>query len=224
MCGRFTLAVPAAEIADLFEVDARLNLRPRYNIAPTQQAPVVRAKKDEGRELTLLRWGLIPAWAKDPAIGNRMINARAESVAEKPAFRAAFKARRCLVPADGFYEWQKAGKGKQPFYIRRKDKQPFAFAGLYERWQNRAEGEILDTFTIITTEPNGLMAPIHNRMPVIIPEDDYDRWLDPEETGDPDLLVPYPEEELTAYPISTWVNSPAHDDARCIEPVSAPSP
>jgi putative SOS response-associated peptidase YedK len=224
MCGRFTLAVPAAEIADLFEVDARLNLRPRYNIAPTQQAPVVRAKKDEGRELALLRWGLIPAWAKDPAIGNRMINARAESVAEKPAFRAAFKARRCLVPADGFYEWQKAGKGKQPFYIRRKDKQPFAFAGLYERWQNRAEGEILDTFTIITTEPNVLMAPIHNRMPVIIPEDDYDRWLDPEETGDPDLLVPYPEEELTAYPISTWVNSPAHDDARCIEPVSAPSP
>jgi putative SOS response-associated peptidase YedK len=224
MCGRFTLAVPAAEIADLFEVDARLNLRPRYNIAPTQQAPVVRAKKDEGRELALLRWGLIPAWAKDPAIGNQMINARAESVAEKPAFRAAFKARRCLVPADGFYEWQKAGKGKQPFYIRRKDKQPFAFAGLYERWQNRAEGEILDTFTIITTEPNGLMAPIHNRMPVIIPEDDYDRWLDPEETGDPDLLVPYPEEELTAYPISTWVNSPAHDDARCIEPVSAPSP
>jgi putative SOS response-associated peptidase YedK len=218
MCGRFTLAAPAAEIADFFEVDARLNLRPRYNIAPTQEIPVVRAK-EEGRELALLRWGLVPAWAKDPAIGNRMINARAESVAEKPAFRAAFKARRCLVPADGFYEWQRAGKRKQPFYIRRKDRAPFAFAGLYERWHDRAESESLETFAIITTEPNSLMAPIHNRMPVIIPEEAYDRWLDPEETGDPDLLVPYPEEELTAYPISTWVNSPAHDDERCIEPV-----
>jgi putative SOS response-associated peptidase YedK len=223
MCGRFTLAVPAADIADFFEVDARLNLPPRYNIAPTQQAPVVRTKED-GRELALLRWGLVPAWAKDPAIGNRMINARAESVAEKPAFRAAFKARRCLVPADGFYEWQKAGKGKQPFYIRRKDRAPFAFAGLWERWRDRAEGETLETFTIITTEPNSLMAPIHNRMPVIIPEEAYEQWLDPEERGDPDLLVPYPEEELTAYPISTWVNSPAHDDARCIEAVSPSSP
>jgi putative SOS response-associated peptidase YedK len=218
MCGRFTLAVPAADIADFFEVDARLNLPPRYNIAPTQETPVVRAK-EEGRELALLRWGLIPSWAKDPAIGNRMINARAESVAEKPAFRAAFKARRCLVPADGFYEWQKAGKGKQPFYIRRKDRAPFAFAGLWERWRDRAEGESLETFTLITTEPNSLMAPIHNRMPVIIPEEAYEQWLNPEETGDPDLLVPYPEEELTAYPISTWVNSPAHDDEKCIQPV-----
>jgi putative SOS response-associated peptidase YedK len=225
MCGRYTLAVPADEIADLFEVEAppQLPLPLRYNIAPTQQAPVVRAS-EEGRELALLRWGLIPSWAKDPSIGNRMINARAEGIAAKPAFRAAFKARRCLVPADGFYEWRKEGRGKQPFYIRRKDRAPFAFAGLWERWRDRAEEETRETFTIITTEPNGLVAPIHNRMPVIIPEEAYDRWFDPEETGDPDLLAPYPEEELTAYAISTWVNSPAHDDARCIEPVSHPSP
>ena len=216
MCGRYTLTTPISVLAEHLGVAELPNFPPRYNIAPTQQAAVVRAGPEEGRrQLVFLRWGLIPPWAKDPAIGNRMINARAEGIAEKPAFRRAWKEKRCLVPSDGFYEWLKEGKQKQPYYIRRKDGKPFAFAGLWERWQGPAE--ILDTFTIITTAPNELVAPIHNRMPVIIPEERYDRWLDPEKHGDPDLLVPYPEEELTAYPVSTLVNSPAHDDARCVE-------
>jgi putative SOS response-associated peptidase YedK len=215
MCGRYTLTTPPSVVAEHFQVPELPNFPPRYNIAPTQQALVVRAGQGR-RELVLLRWGLIPSWAKDPAIGARMINARAEGIAEKPSFRRAWKEKRCLVPADGFYEWQKDGKRKQPYYIRRRDGAPFAFAGLWERWQGGEE--ILDTFTIITTAPNEVIAPIHNRMPVIVPEAAYDRWLDPDERGDPELLVPYPDEELTAYPVSTVVNSPIHDDARCVEP------
>ena len=241
MCGRYLLRVDARSLERAFGVtelsETPRDLPPRFNIAPTQAVPIVRNKPGRdltiirradgsaGRELVSVRWGLIPAWAEDPAIGDRTINARAEGVSDKPSFRAAFRSRRCVVPASGFYEWRRQGRGpKRPHLIRRKDATPLGFAGLWERWRDRAEGETRETFTIITTEPNSLMAPIHNRMPVIIPEEAYDRWLDPEETGDPDLLVPYPEEELTAYPISTWVNSPAHDDARCIEAVSASAP
>ena len=217
MCGRYTLSTPPNVLAERFGVDVRQNLPPRYNIAPTQGASVVRAT-DRGRELALLRWGLIPSWAKDPAIGNRMINARAEGVAEKPAFRRAFAKQRALVPADGFYEWQKQNSRKQPYHIRRRDGEPFAFAGLWERWHDRALDQVHETFTIITTDASDLLAPIHNRMPVILSPADYDRWLDPEKPGTPDLLTPYQGDELEAFPVSTRVNSPAHDDARCVEP------
>jgi putative SOS response-associated peptidase YedK len=171
--------------------------------------------------LARLRWGLIPSWAKDPAIGNRMINARAETVAEKPAFRAAFRRRRCLVVADGFYEWARGGKPRQPYFIRMHDDRPFAFAGLWESWQGPDEGPV-ESCTLLTTEPNELLEPIHNRMPLILGEDDYDQWLDPA-LQRPDalqpLLRPLPSDQMTAEKISTYVNSPANDDPRCIEPV-----
>jgi putative SOS response-associated peptidase YedK len=219
MCGRYTLATPLSMLAEHFAVHARLNLGPRYNIAPTQRSPVVRVGAG-GRELTPLRWGFIPSWAKDPAIGARMINARAESVAEKAAFRRAFAKRRCLVPADGFYEWRKDGRRKQPYYIRRRDGAPFAFAGLWDRWADRASGEVLETFTIVTTTPNELVAPIHNRMPVILSPEAYGRWLDPEQPGAPELLTPVSDDELEAFPVSSFVNSPAHDDPLCIKPLA----
>ena len=170
----------------------------------------------------MLRWGLIPSWAKDPKIGNQCINAKAETVAEKPSFRAAFKKRRCLVVATGFYEWQVQGRTKQPMWIGLRSKRPFAFAGLWEHW-TPAEGEPLVTCTIITTEPNELMRPIHNRMPAILAPTSYDQWLDPAfQHIEPlkALLRPYLSEELTAYPVSTLVNNPRHDAPQCLEAVS----
>jgi putative SOS response-associated peptidase YedK len=198
---------------------------PRFNIAPTQPVPVVRCSpenRDSEREFVWLRWGLIPSWAKDPAIGNRMINARAETVAQKPSYRAAFRRRRCLVVADGFYEWQRAGRQKQPYFIRMRDDRPFAFAGLWEAWEG-ADHSALETCTLLTTEPNELMQPIHNRMPVILAADAYEQWLDPagqEADSLSRLLGPYPPDEMVAYPVSTYVNSPTHDGARCIERVA----
>jgi putative SOS response-associated peptidase YedK len=168
-----------------------------------------------------LRWGLIPSWAKDPAIGSRMINARAETVGEKPSFRTAFRRRRCLIPADGFYEWQKLGTRKQPHYIHLTGRRPFAFAGLWEHWRS-PDGESVDTCVIITTEPNELMAELHNRMPVILHPRDFALWLDPavqEGNKVRPLLAPYPPEEMSAYAISTAVNRPSNDSAACIEPV-----
>jgi putative SOS response-associated peptidase YedK len=174
------------------------------------------------REFVLLRWGLVPFWAKDPKIGSRMINARSETVATKPAFRAAFRRRRCLVLADGFYEWQKVQGGKQPHYVRLKDGSPFAFAGLWERWQGESQG-MVESCTLLTTEPNDLIRPLHNRMPVILQPQAYSLWLDTE-TDDAQalqaLLRPFPSEGMLAYPVSRWVNSPANDDQRCIEPVN----
>ena len=219
MCGRYTLATPPAVLAEHFDVQAQLNLAPRYNIAPTQRSPVIRIDAD-GRDLVPLRWGLIPSWAKDPAIGARMINARAESLTAKPAFRRAFDKQRCLVPADGFYEWKKDGKRKQPYYIRRRDGAPFAFAGLWDRWRDRAHDEVIETYTIVTTTPNELVAPLHNRMPVILSPDAYSRWLDPEEPGPPELLALLPDGELKAFPVSTFVNSPVHDDPLCAKPLA----
>ena len=169
-----------------------------------------------------LRWGLIPSWAKDPKIGYQCINAKAETVAEKPSFRSAFKKRRCLVVATGFYEWQVQGRTKQPMWIGLRSKRPFAFAGLWEHWKP-AEEEPLETCTIITTEPNELMRPIHNRMPVILAPVSYDQWLDPTfQHIEPlkALLRPYLSEELTAYPVSTFVNNPRHDAPQCLEPIS----
>ncbi len=225
MCGRFTLRTPAHRLAEAFGVAALPNLAPRYNIAPTQDVVAIR-HADAGRELTMLRWGLIPGWAKDPAIGARMINARAETVAEKPSFRAAFRQRRCLVAADGFYEWRKTAEGpkapKQPYYIRLESDAPFAIAGLWERWRDPA-GETVESCTLITTEANPALAPIHHRMPVILAAADYDAWLDPRPASAAalhDLLRPYPGAGMTAFPIGRHVNNVRNDDPGCIEPAA----
>jgi putative SOS response-associated peptidase YedK len=222
MCGRFTLTDPDADLAVQFNLPEIPNLSPRYNIAPTQPVAAVRAAANStNREMVLLRWGLIPFWAKDPNIGARMINARSETVAEKPAFRAAFKRRRCLVVADGFYEWQKQNGGKQPFYIRLHDARPFAFAGLWELWEGPDDNPI-ESCTLLTTQPNDLLRVLHNRMPVILHPQDYGLWLDPE-VQEPQrlqaLLKPYSAEEMEAYAVSRYVNSPDNDDPRCVDPL-----
>ena len=222
MCGRYLLISPVEAMRRLFDVGGFLNLPPRYNIAPTQEAPVVRLERDGGRELVPLRWGLIPSWVKDSSIGNRLINARDDTVAEKPAFRTAFRQRRCLVPADGFYEWQARPGGKQPYRIGLADDGLFAFAGLWEWWKSR-EGESLETYTIITTDANDLLRPIHGRMPVIIDEGDHARWLDPK-TAPADakeLLKPFPSERMRAVPVSRHVNNVRNDDPDCIAPLVA---
>ena len=222
MCGRFTLTDPNADLAVQFDLPSIPPLQPRYNIAPTQPVAAVRIAAEAAvREMVLLHWGLIPFWAKDPEIGARMINARAETVADKPAFRHAFRRRRCLVVADGFYEWQKQNGTKQPFYIRLRDARPFAFAGLWERWE-AADAGVIESCTLLTTQPNDLMLTLHNRMPVILQPKDYDLWLDPEvqkvELLQP-LLQPYPSQDMAAYAVSRWVNSPDNDDPRCIQPL-----
>jgi putative SOS response-associated peptidase YedK len=224
MCGRFTLISPGETVADYFQLATTPALAPRYNIAPTQPIAAVRISREAGqRELTYFHWGLIPRWAKDPTIGARMINARSETAADKPSFRAAFKYRRCLVPADGFYEWQKVDGRKQPVRIQMQDGGPFAIAGLWEHWQS-PDGSEIESCTLLTTEPNELLKPVHNRMPVIISPGDFDRWLDPgaQHPGEVQpLLHPYSSEAMTFYPVSTYVNSPHNDDSRCIEPLSS---
>lgn len=221
MCGRFSLGTAATTLTaqfELFEVPAWV---PRYNIAPTQQAPtVVRAASQPARQFKPYRWGLIPTWAKDPGIGSQLINARAETVATKPAFRKAFRERRCLILADGFYEWQRRGRYKQPFHIRMRDGRPFAFAGLWEHWEG-PEGSAIDSCTILTTPANELVGTLHDRMPVILAPQEYDLWLDPAiQEGErlQSLPRPYPAEEMTAYPVSTRVNNPANDSPECVEP------
>ncbi|NDJ52707.1 MAG: SOS response-associated peptidase [Chloroflexi bacterium] len=224
MCGRFTLTVDAGGLQQAFPwVTISDDVSPRYNVAPTQSVAVV--ANSEQRALEFFRWGLIPSWAKDPAIGNRMINARGETVAEKPSFRVAFKLRRFLIFADGFYEWRKNDDGsKTPVFIHLKDRSPFAFAGLWEVWRPKdaAEDEMpILSCTIITTEPNELLTPIHNRMPVILPQSAIDTWLDPAErsaeTFQP-LLAAYPGEEMDWYPVSTVVNNPRNDIPEAIVP------
>ena len=225
MCGRFTLTTPAQTLQQIFDLRETPDLPPRYNIAPSEAIATVRLpERQTGRRLDLLRWGLVPPWAKEPDVGARMINARAETAATLPAFRAAFRRRRCLIPADGFYEWQQVNHcGKQPFYLRLRDGQPFAFAGLWEHWTG-PHGEALDTCTILTTAPNELLRPIHNRMPVILDPQEWDLWLDPA-VQDParlqPLLRPYPADQMIGFPVSQVVNHPANDHAACIVPRAA---
>ena len=223
MCGRYTQTSTPDAIAQHFHLDEPPLFNPRYNIAPSQDVAAIRLNAETAkREGVLLRWGLIPSWAKDPKIGNQCINAKAETVAEKPSFRSAFKKRRCLVIADGFYEWQVQGARKRPMWIGLRDRRPFAFAGLWEYWKP-ADGEPLETCTIITTEPNDLMATIHNRMPVILAPSSYEQWLNPafqQVEALNALLRPFPAEHMTAFPVSTLVNNPRHDAPQCLEPVS----
>lgn len=218
MCGRYELHTHPAALALALGLKFPPEITPRYNIAPTQAVPVVRLRDGE-RELSQVRWGLVPFWAKDLAIGNKMINARAESVATKPGYRDAYRKMRCLIPASGFYEWAKMIDGKkQPVRVCMMDDAPFAFAGLWSRWGPR-DAEI-ETCAIITTEANELCARVHDRMPVILASSNYERWLDVAADADPvDLLRPYPSEAMRAYPVSTRVNKPENDDARLIEPI-----
>lgn len=224
MCGRYTESKRIADVKSRIEFDrAQMELLPRFNIAPTQVAPVVVVQGGEAL-LKPMRWGLVPFWAKDVAIGSRMINARAETLSAKPSYRAVFKRRRCLVVADSLYEWQKLpdSKTKQPMRILLQDESVFGFAGLWDSWTS-ADGSELETFTIITGAPNELVAPIHNRMAVILPAARYQQWLDPQ-FQDIDQLVPalrpYPAEEMKVYPVSTRVNDPKFDDPQCIEPLA----
>lgn len=242
MCGRYTLISSEQELIEAFELAEGTGLPalpPRFNVAPTQDVPVIRVvKQGEGRGLHLMRWGLIPSWAKDASIGSRMINSRAETAAEKPSFRTALRRRRCLIPCSGFYEWQavagkggesdkggksgKAGQQKQPYYIRRRDGALMALAGLWERWCS-PDGEEIESCTILTTEANELIRPLHDRMPVILRVEDFSLWLDPlmqDVRQLEPLLRPTPSEELTAYPVGRQVGNPRIDDSSCIEPIS----
>ncbi len=215
MCGRYTLTIDPADLQDMLKLgELPPELHPRYNIAPTQPVPVVTSADD--RKVELFQWGLIPSWSKDPAIGSRMINARAETLAEKPAYRVPFARKRCLILADGFFEWKQADKSKRPFFIQLKSREPFAFAGLWDHW-TAPTGEAKRTCTIITCEPNELMSELHNRMPVILDKPAMWEWLDPDATpvGLHALLVPYAK-PMTAYPVSRLVNQPANDSPACI--------
>ena len=222
MCGRYSLTTPAEAVMALFRLPPGPNLPARYNIAPTQEVPIVRLV-DGRRAMAHVRWGLVPPWAEDLRVGARMINARAETVATRTAFCEAYRQRRCLVAADGFFEWQKLPDGqKQAHWITLGDHGPFAFAGLWERWRS-ATGEAVESCTIITTEANPLLAPIHGRMPVILDPANYDLWLDAA-NGDgavSGLLKAYTEELMRTTPVSSRVNSVAHDDGDCIVAVEA---
>jgi putative SOS response-associated peptidase YedK len=239
MCGRFFLATPAEIVAELFGVDrvrlgdvtllpgmpAPAPLMARYNIAPTQMVGVVRERDHDGqreRELAALKWGLVPWWAEDPSVGNRMINARSETAATSAAFKEALRRRRCLVPADGFFEWKKFGpKSRQAVAVRSRDGKPLAMAGLWERWRASGEtGPPLETVTILTCRPNELLGDVHDRMPVILEPGEWDLWLDPAEQVPERLgpmMDPYPGALMTMHPVGPWVNSPRNDDARCVE-------
>ncbi|MCA9249939.1 MAG: SOS response-associated peptidase [Phycisphaerae bacterium] len=241
MCGRYTLATFEDQLAEEFELLKAEVIDQRYNIAPTQAAPVVRALAADDafagdgdrvggnrRQLDLLRWGLVPSWAKDISIGNRMINARCEGIESKPSFRTPIRRKRCLVPCTGYYEWKKVEGGtpskpkKQPYYIRRRDERVFALAGLWDRWGD-PNGDVVETYSILTTSPNDLMKPLHHRMPVIVGADDYDLWLDPKvQDIEPlrRLFEPYPDDEFVAFPVSKQVNSPSNDSPECIAPQS----
>jgi len=224
MCGRVTVQTSAADLAREFALTSvRAGLdRPRFNLAPTQLMPVV--VNDGQRMLDAYRWGLIPSWAKDAAIGNKLINARCETVSEKPSFRSAFKRRRCLVLVDGWYEWKQTTKPKTPFFFHRKDRKPLALAGLWEEWTAKDTGEVVRSCALITTGPNALMEPIHDRMPVILPAGAQELWLRPdalEPSVLQPLLVPFADDSLDAYEVARVVNSPANDVPACVERVAA---
>jgi putative SOS response-associated peptidase YedK len=221
MCGRYVFTDPDNLQRRFGVAQLPLDLSPQYNIAPGQTLPVVVAG-EAGHAVALMRWGLVPAWAKDPKIGYRTINARAEGLEDKASFRKPFRSRRCLVPATGFYEWKRAGRGKQPYFIRLKDGELFGFAGLWDSWRDE-RGEEVRTYTIITTTPNDLVAPIHDRMPVILRRDAEGPWLDPTIGEVPllrSLLRPYPAEAMEAYPVSTRVNATSSTGAALIAPLN----
>ena len=220
MCGRYTLKTPLNVLTERFGIEeAPSSITPSYNIAPTQHVATVLSENGK-RKLEMLRWGLIPSWADDPEIGNRMINARSETVAEKPSYRKAFKKSRCLILADGFYEWQKTDSGKQPFHIRMRDESPFAFAGLWASWD---KGDGIRSCTIITTDANDLVGEVHNRMPVILHPEDYEMWLEPDfDEREPltTLLKPFPAEAMEAYAVSRRVNKPSNNEPGVMEPAA----
>jgi putative SOS response-associated peptidase YedK len=223
MCGRFTLHIPPELLAEIFGLDSIPVIPARYNIAPTQQIAVVRSNAGGANHLAFLRWGFIPSWAKDPSIGNKMINARAETVHEKPAFRHAIKFRRCIVVASGFYEWKQEGNLKVPLYVYLKDGSPVCFAGLWEVWKS-PEGDSIESCSILTTSSNRLIEPLHDRMPVILHREEYPLWLD-REMIDPEklkpLYQPYPGDMMDMYPVSQLVNSPQNDSPELIEAVNS---
>jgi putative SOS response-associated peptidase YedK len=220
MCGRYALTTEPGKLAKRFGAEPPAGLRARYNVAPSQDIPILRRER-EGRRFALARWGLVPSWSKEAKSGYRTINARAETVASKPAFRSAFRHRRCLIPASGFYEWQAQAhtQMKQPWFVALKNGEPMGFAGLWEHWKG-AEGEELESCCILVTEANELMRPIHDRMPVILDPESWDAWLDPE-VKDPSflraLLTPVPAETMTTWPVGTAVNNPRHDAPDCLE-------
>ena len=225
MCGRFTLHTPEPQVRESLRLEPAGSrspgcvLQPSYNISPTQNVAIVR-DAGAGRELVQARWGLVPSWSKTPQTSYSTINARIESVAEKPAYRESFRRRRCLIPADGFYEWSVVNGNKVPLYIRLRDAGVFAFAGLWARWQG--DGTSLESCSIIVMPSSAVMQPVHARMPVILDTAHYDGWLDNAITARSEILRLLDSErsaELVSYPVSSWVNSPAHDDSRCIQPV-----
>lgn len=225
MCGRFILTSPGSDIARIFGLSESPALEPRYNIAPSQPALVVRETSAGGRRADRLRWGLVPFWSDDERIGHRLINARSESAASKPAFRAAFRRRRCLVPCDGFYEWAPGKPRKRPHLVLLGEgKAPFGLAGLWERWEPEGR-EPLETFTILTTEANEAVAPLHDRMPVIVRERDFDGWLEPGPLGE-DLAArwrePWPADDTQIREVGLAVNDPGHDAPDCLDPPEAP--
>jgi putative SOS response-associated peptidase YedK len=222
MCGRFVLMTPGKSLASHFRLTEEPALVPRYNIAPTQTVPIIKHSPHTlRRALNLCRWGLVPFWAKDSSIGVKLINARSESVAEKPAFKAAFRNRRCLVPADGFYEWKRLGRVRQPYFFRMSDRRLFAFAGLWDRWEG-PDNQTMDSFTVLTVDANELVAPVHDRMPLILAEQDYDLWLDTA-IKKPELLEPllreYPANLMIGYPVSGRVNKSDCEGHDLIEPL-----
>jgi putative SOS response-associated peptidase YedK len=221
MCGRYTFFSPSESVTRLFDTPVPVSIEARYNIAPTQFVPAIRLDPQGQRQLVMLHWGLVPSWAREKAIGNRMINARAETLAEKPSFKKAFSQRRCLVLTSGFYEWRKEGGAKRPYFISRKDSEPIAMAGLWEGW--RQETEPLESCTIITTEANDFMQALHHRMPAMLAPEDCGRWLDSKNVGiveAADLLRPLQEDSLQAWPVSTRVNSPRNEGAELLDPVA----
>jgi putative SOS response-associated peptidase YedK len=223
VCGRYRLSRRKQVIEEYFDVTSDLeDWTPRYNIAPTQHVPVIRQHpKEPRRDLSLLRWGLIPSWAKDPSAAANMINARSETAGTLPAFRDPLRLRRCLVPADGFYEWKRTATGKQPYCFEVNGGELFAFAGLWDRWRG-SDGQWIRSFSILTTTPNALTSPVHDRMPVILGREDFDLWLDPGMTNVPvvsELLKPYDAAQMSAYPVSSRVNQVQNDDAECSRPI-----
>jgi len=224
VCGRVTLTLTLQEVAEILNLEEEIDWQPRYNIAPTQQVPVVVKEEDENH-LRLFQWGLIPYWAKDPSVGNKMINARAETIDAKPSFRHCFSKQRCLILADGFYEWKREGKTRIPYRFTLSDRKLFGFAGIWDTWKS-PDGREIFSCSIITTAPNALMAPLHNRMPVILEQAKERVWLDPFFTDFEYLksfLKPYPADLMHSYQVSACVNSANHDSRACIEPVIAPA-